>query len=269
MKDYKTQYGPWALVTGASSGIGQEFARQLAATGLNLVLTARRIERLNEMGENLKKAYSIEVRTVQADLSKPDSVEILAKATEGLEIGLLVNSAGVETHGAFLKNDRQQERNLIQLNAITPMELAHHFGLKMAGRKRGGIIFVSSTLAYQAVPFFANYAASKAYIATFGEALNYELKKQGVDVTVLSPCLTNTEMYAKMDGVEWSKMPVGLMEVEPVVTTALAALGKKYSVIPGGRNNFMAFLSKRLMSRKANAEMFGSMMEKAMAGNKL
>ena len=135
MKDYKTQYGPWALVTGASSGIGKEFTRQLAATGLNLVLTARRIDRLDEMAENLKKEYSIEVRTVQADLSKPDAVEILAKATAGLEIGRLVNSAGVETHGAFLKNDRQQERNLIQLNAITPMELAHHFGLKMTERK--------------------------------------------------------------------------------------------------------------------------------------
>ena len=130
--DFGSKYGPWALVTGASAGIGREFARQLAAEGLNLVLAARSGDRLERLGEDLVAAHHIAVRTVPVDLGNRGSTEVLDEATADLEIGLLVNNAGVETHGAFLKSDLDTENALLQLNVIRPMELAHVFGQKAA-----------------------------------------------------------------------------------------------------------------------------------------
>ena len=262
--DFGSKYGPWALVTGASAGIGREFARQLAAEGLNLVLAARSRDGLERLGEDLVAAHHIAVRTVPVDLGRNGSTEVLEEATADLEIGLLVNNAGVETHGAFLKSDLDTENALLQLNVIRPMELAHVFGQKMARRARGGILFVSSTLGYQSVPYFANYASSKAYVLSLGEALHFELKKKGVDVTVLSPGLTDTAMPRDMEGVDFSKTPIPLMDVEPVVGTALRSLGRRSSVIPGAINNILGFVSKRVLSRSGIARVFSGLAGKAM-----
>ncbi len=262
--NFSSKYGPWALVTGASAGIGREFTRQLAAEGMNLVLASRSRERLEQHGQDLVSAHPISVRTLPVDLRAVGSAEALEEATADLEIGLLVNNAGIETHGAFLKSNLDADNALLQLNVVRPMELAHLFGQKMARRAKGGILFVSSTLGYQSVPYFANYASSKAYILSFGEALYFELKKQGVDVTVLSPGLTNTSMATEMDGVDFSKTPIPLMDVEPVVRTALRALGRRPSVIPGTTNNVMAFLSKRILSRRGISRVFSGLARKAM-----
>ncbi len=262
--NFGSKYGPWALVTGASSGIGREFARQLAAEGLNLVLAARSKDRLERLGEDLVAANKIAVRTVPVDLGRNGSTEVLEEATADLEIGLLVNNAGVETHGAFLKSDRDTENALLQLNVVRPMELAHVFGQKMARRAKGGIFFVASTLGYQSVPYFANYASSKAYVLSLGEALHFELKKKGVDVTVLSPGLTDTAMPRGMEGVDFSKTPIPLMDVEPVVRTALRNLGRRPSVIPGAVNNILGFVSKRVLSRSGISQVFSGLAGKAM-----
>ena len=262
--EFSSKYGPWALVTGASAGIGREFARQLAAEGLNLVLASRSRDKLEQLGQDLVKAHSISVRTLPVDLRAVGSSEALEEATADLEVGLLVNNAGIETHGAFLRSDLDADNALLQLNVIRPMELAHLFGQKMARRAKGGILFVSSTLGYQSVPYFANYASSKAYILSLGEALHFELKKQGVDVTVLSPGLTNTAMATEMEGVDFSKTPIPLMDVEPVVHTALRALGRRPSIIPGTNNNIMAFLSKRILSRSGISRVFNRLARKAM-----
>ena len=122
---------------------------------------------------------------------------------------------------------------------------------------------LSSALAYQAVPYFATYSANKAYVLTLGEALHYELKRSGVDVTVLSPGLTDTAMTTSMDDLDWSRTPIKLLSTESVVKTALNALGRKPSVIPGRRNNLFAFVSRKVRSRKGITSMFGGMMEKA------
>ena len=262
--NFSSRYGPWALVTGASAGIGREFARQLAGNGLNLILVSRSEERLEQLGEDLVATHPISVRTIPIDLGRAGATEVLEEATADLEIGLLVNNAGVETHGAFLKSSLEAENALLRLNVVRPMELAHVFGQKMARRAKGGILFVSSTLGYQAVPNFANYASSKAYVLSLGEALHFELKKKGVDVTVLSPGLTDTAMANGMDRVDFSKLPFPLMDVQPVVRTALHGLGRRPSVIPGAINNIMGFLGKRLFSRGSNARMFSKLTRKAM-----
>ena len=211
MKDLKSHYGPWALITGASSGIGEEFAHQLAAAGLDLILVARRQERLEALAEELGQAYGVATRTVRADLSSTTAVADIADATDDLEVGLLVSNAGSAGGvGSFLKGDDAIEADIVQLNAIAPMRLAYHFGNRMRTRGRGGILFTSSTSAFQPTPYLANYAASKAYLLSLGEALNLELKDHSVDVTVLVPGATKTAVVKWFEGVDMSKVRMPL-----------------------------------------------------------
>ncbi len=264
MKEFKKEYGDFALITGASSGIGEEFAKQLASAGLNLVLVARRKNKLEKLASELEQRYKIKARTVESDLLNDNAVEALVSGTEDLDIGLLVLCAGMEVHGDFVKNNYEKETEVVKLNALVPMQLAHVFGGKMVNRRKGGILFVSSTFGHQAVPYFANYAASKAYILGLGQALNYELSKSNVDVTVLSPGLTTTEMTKNMQGIDFKKMPIVGMGVQPVVKKAIRALGKKQLVIPGGRNMLMDVMGKFTTPRWMLTKMYGFLVSRAM-----
>ncbi len=260
MKNYKQLYGPWALITGASSGIGEEFANQLAALGMNLVLVARRKDRLDTLAQNLELKFHIETKTIGVDLLQPDFLEQVVKDTNDLEIGLLVNNAGLWKMGKYLDISLDDELKMIDLNIKAPAILTHLFAKKMTIRKRGGIINVASMLAYMGVPFSSVYAATKAYELAKSEGLWYELKQQGVDVLSLNPGLTQSEMT---DGFDFSHMPMNLMKPEQVVHTALKSLGRKSQVIPGIMNKILVVLSKRVMSRNMNTNMFGMLMGKA------
>ena len=259
------KYGPWAVVTGGTSGIGAAFANQLAENGLNIVLVARHHESLDSKSQELMQAYGVDVRTVQADLSKPNAIDAVVEATNDIAVGLLVANAAVEQFGAFIKADRDNLNRLIQLNITSQMELVYLFGQQMSARGRGGIVMVSGTIGYGPAPYLANYAASKSYIVSLGESLYYELKKRGVDVLVLSPGMTKTPMADRITGIDFSKMPFPFMEPEPTAAAALAALGKRPSVIPGRINNVMAFMGKHLMGRKASVNLFGNLLERAVA----
>lgn len=131
MKNFLERYGPWALVTGASSGIGQTFARRLAGVGMNLVLVARREDRLREMADELQNRHGIAVRVVAADLSRADFLPLIARATDDVPVSLLVNNAGVATTGNFLDNDQDAELTLLHVNNRASLILAHHFGRSM------------------------------------------------------------------------------------------------------------------------------------------
>ena len=165
-----SKYGPWALITGASSGIGEGFAHQLAEQGFNLVLVARRGDRLEQLGKLLADHHGIQARSLVVDLANPNCLQEVKLATESLDVGLLINNAGTGHPGAFLKSDLEEEIRVNQLNCLTPMQMAHHFGNKMSFSGRGGMIFVSSAMGYQGTPFMANYAASKAYSLVLGES---------------------------------------------------------------------------------------------------
>src|SRR5258708_613031 len=136
------QFGPWALITGASSGIGREFARQIAASGINIVLVARREEFLKKAGAELSKRYGVEHRVVVLDLSREDFIGQLASATDDLDIGLVVSNAGTGDPGEFLKLDRQLLQATLRLNTVSHLDIAHYFGRKLAERRRGGLILV-------------------------------------------------------------------------------------------------------------------------------
>src|SRR5262249_32002855 len=152
MKDFVERFGPWALVTGASSGIGEAFARRLAESGVNLVLVARREDRLRKLADDLRSQHSVSTRVVPVDLSRDDFLPAIEQATADVQVGLLVNNAGIATTGNFLDHDLGSELALLHVNSRAPLILTHHFGRSMRQRGRGGIIFVASTLAFAGVP---------------------------------------------------------------------------------------------------------------------
>src|SRR6266851_299289 len=186
----KKMFGPWALVTGASSGIGKEFARQIAASGINVVLVARRENLLDEVGQGLANGFNVQYRTVVADLSQEGFLDKLAEATNDLDIGLVVSNAGTPNPGEFLKLDRQLLQENLRLNTMEHLDVTHHFGVKLAERSRGGLILVGAMGAENGIPCLANDGGAKAYVHSLGEALHYEFKPLGVYVTVLAAALT-------------------------------------------------------------------------------
>jgi short-subunit dehydrogenase len=253
---FKERYGPWALVTGASSGIGAEFARQLAGIGLNLILVARRKQRLDDLARQLESANKIAVQTIAADLSRPDFLSLIASAIGSSEIGLLVNNAGFGLAGEFLSHELEKELALLDVNCRAPLILTHVIGRQMARRKRGGIIFVSSVSAFLATPFETHYAASKAYELFLAEALGYELEKNGVDVLALCPGSTDTEFHAVAGSRSVAAMPVA-----PVVEAAIRQLGKRPVAIPFWRNRFLVYMLK-LTPRRLHTHLAGRVMRR-------
>jgi hypothetical protein len=231
--------GPWAVVTGASSGIGKEFARQIAASGINIVLVARREALLDEVGKAIAKDFKVQYRTVVADLSRAGFLENLAKATDDLDIGLVVSNAGTGNPGEFLKIDREVLEGLLRLNTLAHLDIAHHFGQKLASRGRGGLLLVGAMGASNGLPYMANDGGAKAYVHSLGEGLHVELKPLSVYVTVMQPGLIDTPVIAKF-GLSPDNMPMKPMNVEQCVSEGLEALQENRSmIIPGRMNRIM------------------------------
>src|SRR5580658_663141 len=253
----KKRFGPWALVTGASSGIGKEFARQIAASGINIVLVARRQDLLKEVGVEFSKMYGVEHRVVVLDVSREDFIGQLASATDDLDIGLVVSNAGTGNPGEFLKHDRQLLHDTLRLNTIAHLDITHHFGQKLGERHWGGIIFVGALGAENGIPCMANDGAAKAYVHSLGEALHYEFKPLGVYVTVLAAGVTNTAVIGKF-GLDPKTMPMKPMSVEQCVSEGLSGLRKNRSrVVPGRQNRIMNALVPASLSRKLLADLLG------------
>lgn len=258
MKHFKEQFGPWAIVTGSSAGIGKEFARQLAQAGLNLVLVARRKELLEKVEQELGREFGIQTRSLALDLRDPEFIKPIQEVTRDIEIGLLVNNAGTGILGEFLENSLEDELGVLQLNTRVPLTLSHVYGKQMVKRGRGGIVMLSSMVALTGVPRFANYTATKAYDLLLGEALNYELKKHGVHVVTLMPGFTQSEYMSKMDV---SRLPMPIAKTDAVVRKAIRTLGRKRLAIPGLMNKMM-YRTMPLMGRGTNVSMMGMMMKR-------
>ena len=258
-ESFAARYGPAALVTGASTGIGAEFARQLAQRGLDLVLVARRAERLDELAQELRAAHGVAVRAAPLDLAARDLREQVCAAIEGLDVGLVVSNAGRYGFGRFLDARLEDELDGLDVNARAPLVLAHEFARRLSARGRGGMIFLSSSSAYQGTPFAAGYGAAKAHTLTLAEALAFELAPWGVDVLAVCPGPVATEGTADMDT---SSFPIGPMQAPPVVRAALDALGRRTSIIPGWPNALVANAGK-LLPRSLNTRLMGTIFARA------
>ncbi len=251
MRKFAEKFGPWALVTGASSGMGVEFARRLAEIGLNVVVVARREDRLRSLARELERDYSVQTRVVAFDLTREDLREPIRDATADIEIGLLVNSAGFATSGHLLDNDLDDELAMLHVNSRAPLVLSHHFGRRMREQGRGGIIFVSSTVAYSGTPGWSNYAATKAFELTLSDGIARELRRDGVSVLAVSPGPTQTEFWQVAGG-----KPLLAPTPQQVVRAALSNLGRRSTMVVGWINKLIV-LSTRFAPRWLNAVIFG------------
>ena len=253
----KKRFGPWALVTGASSGIGEEFARQIAASGIHVALVSRREPLLRTVGAECTRASGVQHRIVPLDLSEPDFLPVLGDATRDLDIGLVVSNAGTGNPGEFLKLDRQLLQETLRLSTMAHLDIAHHFGQKLSERRRGGIILAGAMGAENGVPIMANDGAAKAYVHSLGEALHYEFKPLGVYVTVLAAGFTDTAVIEKF-GLDPKTMPMKPMSVEQCVSEGLSGLLKNRSrVVPGRLNRILNALVPASLARKMEADLLG------------
>jgi short-subunit dehydrogenase len=230
----KIKYGTWALVTGASSGIGKEIAERLAESGLNLILVARRKNLLEEFSANLQSKYTTQLKIIEKDLSNQTEVFELIKNVSEYDIGLVVLSAGFGISGQFFETKIEDEVSMLQVNCLSLLILSHHFNKKFIAQKRGGIILMSSIVAFQGVPYAANYAATKAYVQSLAEALYIESKPYGVAILSAAPGPVNSgfEVRANM------KMNKSL-KPEKIGIAILKALGRKQTVYPGFLTKFL------------------------------
>ncbi len=251
--------GKWALVTGASSGFGVEFAKLLAERNANLVLVARRTERMDELAEELRRKHSVQVVVIGLDLSRAGVAAELKSDLDGrgIPIHVLVNNAGFGMYGSFLNQPLQKITDMLQVNMTTLTQLTHMFAREMAGRGSGHILLVASLLGYQPVPGYAVYAATKAYVFLFGEALHQELEPLGVAVTALCPGLSATS-FGEVAGQKLSPLlKMLLMKPRPVAKAGvLALLARRATVVPGFFNKATVFLD-RFMPRSMQRMVLG------------
>lgn len=221
-------YGPWAVVTGASDGIGEAFARQLAARGLHLVLVARRAAKLEALGATLHEAHGTRVRVVPTDLGQPSGSQALLDATADLDVGLLVAAAGFGSCAPFLTADADADVDMLEVNCAAVLRQCHHFGPRFTARGRGGLVLMSSVVAFQGTPLSAHYAATKAYIQSLAEALRREWQPAGVDVISCAPGPVATGFAAR------ARMHMTRAAApDAVAAETLSALGRRGTVRPG------------------------------------
>jgi hypothetical protein len=249
-----TRYGSWAVVTGASSGIGRELALRLAEAGLNLVLVARSRSVLQQMALELSRQQRIEVRIVELDLAQETAVTALETATADLEVGLLIAAAGFGTSGSFLKAQLDQEIEMLNLNCRSLLGLSWSFGRRFAKQGRGGMVLMSSIVAMQGMPFAAHYAATKAYVQSLAEALSIELAPFGVDVLAAAPAPTHSGFAAR------AGMRMGFaVKPEDVAQPILNALGHRSTELPGCLSKLLVY-SLAPLPRWARVHIMGGVM---------
>lgn len=250
----KNKYGEWAIVTGASSGIGLELTTQLAGAGFNLIINSRHLEKLKVVERDLKSKHQIELKIIDADVSGTAGINKIIEVTQGLNIGLLVASAGYGTSGLFPDISLHSEINMLRVNCEAVLSLTHYFSQKFKQQNRGGIILLSSLVAFQGVPYSANYSATKAYIQSFAEALAVELKPFGIDVLAAAPGPIDSDFGQR------ANMKMGkTLKPSELGVPILKALGRRTNVIPGLLSKILIY-SLRTVPRWAKVKIMGKVM---------
>lgn len=251
--------GKWALVTGASAGIGVALATQLAAGGTHLVLTARRRDRLQELSRKLQAAHKIETEILAADLAQAAAPEEIYEFTrqKGIAIDLLINNAGFGQYGELTRVETQRLLAMVQVNCTAVVHLTRLFLPDMLARRRGDILILASTAAFQAVPYISTYAASKAFDLFFAEGLAEEMKPHGIRVCALCPGSTESEFHAVAGQEQFTGKNVET--AEKVARTGLQALAAGKSYVISGLGNYLGAHSQRIVPRRTVTRIAASM----------
>jgi hypothetical protein len=250
----KHGYGEWAIITGASSGIGLALASELAAAGFNLVINSRNSEKLKTVEQELQSLYPVEIKVVAADVSVTAGVDKIIQATQGIDVGLLITSAGYGSSGLFTDTSLHSEINMLRVNCEAVLSLTHYFSQKFKQQHRGGMIFLSSLVAFQGVPYSANYAATKAYIQSLAEALAVELRPFGIDVLAAAPGPVDSGFGQR------ANMKMGkALKPAAVAVPILKALGRQANIIPGLLSKILVY-SLRIVPRWAKIRIMQQVM---------
>lgn len=260
MPAFLARYGPWAVVTGASSGIGEALARELAQRGLSVVLVARRAQRLEELARVLRQEHRVEAHVVELDLGREDAIDGLLAELCDRDVGLVCANAGFGEKGPFRGHEMDVYRRMIRLNCESTVALAHAVVPRLVARGRGGLLIVASTAAFQGTPWTSTYAATKAFDLVFAEGLHEELREQGIDVVALCPGSTDTE-GPKRTGVDPARVPFGMATAESVARAGLAGLGRTCVVVPRAIDRLASFTT-RLVPRRLAARFAGKAIRK-------
>jgi short-subunit dehydrogenase len=251
----KRRYGPTALITGASDGIGRAFAVELAQQGFDLILVARRAEVLQGIANEMMARFGTQTRVLALDLSDPSAVGNLLTATETEEIGLVVAAAGFGSIGPFLDRDRAAEINMVDLNCRSVVELTHAFGQRLQRRGRGGIVLFGSLVGFSGAPLSATYAATKGFVQSFAEGIAPEMRAFGVDVLSVAPGPVGTGFAAR------AGMQMGKAETpETIARGSLAALGRRTTVRPGFLAKILGW-SLATLPRRGRVRVLGLIMK--------
>jgi len=253
--EFVARYGPWALIAGASEGIGAAFARALAQRGVHLALVARRGERLEALEREIAGLAPVQVRRIALDLARADAATRLEREASDLDVGLVVYNAALAPAGAFLEIPLDEQLAAIDVNVRGPLAMAHRFGERLAARGSGGIVLLSSLTAFQGSPFVTTYGATKSFLLSLSEGLWYELAPRGVDVLCVLAGATRTPNYLRQRAEGGAP---GELEPEQVAREALAKLGRAPSMIPGRFNRFASQLLRRVLPRRAAIRLMGA-----------
>lgn len=261
MVEFRSRYGPVALITGAAGGIGAGFARELSARGLDLALTDINLPGVDATAASIRESTGRTVETIGLDMTDRSAVAALDAATANLDIGLVIcNHLRGGGNGRFLDGDLEQYHHQLEANVRAYVDLTHCFGRRLRDRGRGGIILLSSMTGIPGSPYVAMYGASKAFVLAFGSAIAYELRNTGVDVLTLVPSSVNTETYQRAEQKPSRVFPT--MEVNDFVSAALGALGSRWVSVPGRRNALTADVLGRLLPRRTATSVMGRNLEK-------
>jgi uncharacterized protein len=250
---FAERYGPWAIVAGASEGLGAAFAHSVAERGVNLVLVARRVALLDDVATELKSSYAVDVRTVAADLATTEGHDALGDATDGLAVGLVIANAAFAPLGRFTETPLEESLRALDVNCRSPLLLVDRYAGAMVERKRGGIILMSSLSGLQGSPSIAVYSATKAFNIVLAESLWGELADAGVDVLVSCAGAISTPNYQRTFG----RRSPGTLTPRDVAETTLAAVGRGPRVVPGRVNRIAAFTMTRLLPRRTAIRLMG------------
>lgn len=243
---FTSKYGRWAIVAGASEGLGAAFAQALAMRGCNLLLLARREELLESVAAQLRRQYHVEIRTEVCDLARADLASALEAFTAGIDVGLVVYNAAHAPVGEFVRRPLDDLLQAVDVNVRAPLVLARAIAPKMVARGGGGIVLMSSLAGFQGAPGIATYVATKAFNTVLGEGLWSELRPHGVDVVVSCAGAIRTPGYA---ATAKGDAP-GILDANVVAEQTLAALGHGPLVVPGAVNRLARFVSARLLPRR-------------------